>query len=571
MFGSINELGYIRSMDKQGINIARGLTELVANSLDAGASIINFVVEKEHILIVEDGEGMNEDGHKYLWEAQRENHENDESMGVSGFGAKPSTKICSSNQWVTYFSKSDLGEYYKSNTPWNKMIVDGKYTGMISITEMNETEIEYFHKYVKDNGTIIQFPRNEELNEEILKQFTDPKSIHESSQRLDTVFSKFIHTDMIMNHCEKPTPINMKRYHYFSGTNSEYYRRNKFTIKVFKGQLGEHVFVLSLGGNNNKYCKKDGRGFNICQWNDWRASKELHSIDVVCGLRRDDVWFNPSNPKIPGASKQLHNYENEFFEESHDEIKSDLFYPHIIRNSQYIGPLRPLPRLKPSSGRANLKECLKNSLIRTEVSYSVKSSQDNIIDSIIGIQQNKNQLNTSSVPEEFKRLIEECMIQTTDDIVFFMNETENLYNENKEKERIESEKKKKKELMDRYETGEFRSNSREDKRIRTYLGILESVKSDSDNNDSDDTDKDDSDDTDKDDSDDNDDSDKDDNDDSDKDDSDDNDDSDKDDSDDNDDSDDEVILESETYKSLKKYYDLDSVHFISCVQKILSI
>lgn len=548
MFGSINELGYIRSMDKQGINIARGLTELVANSLDAGASIINFFVEKEHILIVEDGNGMNEEGHKYLWEAQRENHENDMSMGVSGFGAKPSTKICSSNQWVTYFSKSNFGDYYKSNAPWNQMITEGKYTGMIEIIEMNETEIEYFHKYVKDNGTIIQFPRNEELNEEILKQFTDPKSIHESSQRLDTVFSKFIHTDIIMKHCEKPAPINMKRYNYFGGTNSEYYRRNKFTIKVFKGQLSEYVFVLSLSGNNNKYCKKDGRGFNICQWNDWRASKELHSIDVVCGLRRDDNWFNPPNPKIPGASKQLHNYENEFFEESHDEIKSDLFYPHIIRNSQYIGPLRPLPRLKPSSGRANLKECIKNSLIRTEVSYSVKSSQDNIIDSIIGIQQNKNQLNTSSVPEEFKRLIEECMIQTTDDIIFFMNETENLYNENKGKERIERENKKKRELKERYERGEFRSNSREDKKTRDYLDIQE-IESDDDESENDYSDNDNSDNSDNNiewENDDN--------------------------SDNNVESDEEVPLEdSETYKSLKEYYDLDKSHFISCVQKILSI
>lgn len=548
MFGSINELGYIRSMDKQGINIARGLTELVANSLDAGASIINFFVEKEHILIVEDGNGMNEEGHKYLWEAQRENHENDMSMGVSGFGAKPSTKICSSNQWVTYFSKSNFGDYYKSNAPWNQMITEGKYTGMIEIIEMNETEIEYFHKYVKDNGTIIQFPRNEELNEEILKQFTDPKSIHESSQRLDTVFSKFIHTDIIMKHCEKPAPINMKRYNYFGGTNSEYYRRNKFTIKVFKGQLSEYVFVLSLSGNNNKYCKKDGRGFNICQWNDWRASKELHSIDVVCGLRRDDNWFNPPNPKIPGASKQLHNYENEFFEESHDEIKSDLFYPHIIRNSQYIGPLRPLPRLKPSSGRANLKECIKNSLIRTEVSYSVKSSQDNIIDSIIGIQQNKNQLNTSSVPEEFKRLIEECMIQTTDDIIFFMNETENLYNENKGKERIERENKKKRELKERYERGEFRSNSREDKKTRDYLDIQE-IESDDDESENDYSDNDNSDNSDNNiewENDDN--------------------------SDNNVESDEEVPLEdSETYKSLKKYYDLDKSHFISCVQKIISI
>ena len=62
-----------------------------------------------------------------------------------------------------------------------------------------------------------------------------------------------------------------------------------------------------------------------------------------------------------------------------------------------------------------MEKVCKNSLIRSELNYEAYSSQDNYIDEIMGIQENKNQLNTYQVPEGLKRIIEDCMIQTADD------------------------------------------------------------------------------------------------------------------------------------------------------------
>ena len=51
-----------------------------------------------------------------LWQAQLENLVMI-NPGVSGFGAKPSTKILSKDSYVIYMSKSQNGVYCKSNVP----------------------------------------------------------------------------------------------------------------------------------------------------------------------------------------------------------------------------------------------------------------------------------------------------------------------------------------------------------------------------------------------------------------------------------------------------------------------
>ena len=61
----------------------------------------------------------------------------DISTGVSGFGAKPSTKKLSKDSTVIYYSKKIDGPYCKSVVPWDKMVKEGKYSGMIEISEMN--------------------------------------------------------------------------------------------------------------------------------------------------------------------------------------------------------------------------------------------------------------------------------------------------------------------------------------------------------------------------------------------------------------------------------------------------
>ena len=158
--GSINESGYVNAMDRKGINHSRALAELFGNSLDSGCtSIIVDVCEDKGISLIDDGEGMDNEKLKFLWESQRENHKNEKTTGVSGFGAKPSTKILSENKKVIYFTKSKKDGFLKSITPWDKIVKKGKYSDMITIDNMNKDDIDYFNKFLEGKtGTIIYIP-----------------------------------------------------------------------------------------------------------------------------------------------------------------------------------------------------------------------------------------------------------------------------------------------------------------------------------------------------------------------------------------------------------------------------
>jgi hypothetical protein len=451
--GGIDEKGYINGMNKKGFDGPRALSELYANGLDAllrfraGGKILAKIT-RDYIYICDDGNGMDISGHEHLWQAQRENHSGDKSTGVSGFGAKPSTKKLSKDTPVTYFSKSNGGLYCKSIAPWDKMVNEGKYTGMIEISEMDDDEIKEFIEIAVrgDRGTVIKFQYTSYLQDEILKQFDSPKSIKESNQRLDCIYSKFSHTVFELEHYENIETKTMKKYNYFAFPDSDYYLRKSFTIGIYEDSRLMIVFAIQEGhGYKHFENKGNGGGWRKYDWTGHHSAKYLGSFELNCGLLKDKEYFDLANPIIPGASKILHDYEKGFFSENDDNVKADLYYPSIIRNSQYIGNLTPLPKLKPSSGRANGKECIKNSHIRTEINYEINSSQDNIIDDIIGIQENKNQLNTHNSPEGLKRIVEDCMIETSNGIWKLFENTVQLDNalklkETQDKMRLEKEK-----------------------------------------------------------------------------------------------------------------------------------
>ena len=65
--------------------------------------------------------------------------------------------------------------FIKSTAPWSKMIELGKYSGMIEIVPMNDSEIDMFKKYLGDQyGTIVRFPFNNSFDNEIENNFTTP-------------------------------------------------------------------------------------------------------------------------------------------------------------------------------------------------------------------------------------------------------------------------------------------------------------------------------------------------------------------------------------------------------------
>jgi len=486
--GAIDERGYVFGMDKKGFNGPRSLSEIIGNCLDAKAIKIYCIIRDEDILITDNGNGMDVENQKYLWAAQRENHKGEKTTGVSGFGAKPSTKVLSQNTEVTFYSKKDDGEYCKSHAPWSDIIKNGKYTGMVNISLMDDKEKEEFKGLLGEGtGTIIKFPKSGFLKEVITTQFNNPRKIKETNQRLDCIYSKFIHSSIYFTDMDEGIKDKqMEMYNYFGAPDHDYYHIKESTIDVLKDHRNDIVFAKVSGETYECYeYTGDGKGKGYRKRGfSSRASRKIGTLRVKSSLRKDKNYFDPSGTKLPGASTKLHAYEEKFFSELEDQVKADLFYPSIMRNDQYIGNLYPLPRLKPSSARADGFSCLKNSLIRTEISYDTTSSQDNVMDEIIGIQENKNQLNTYQIPEELKRLIEDNITDTAKEIWEIMNskiEKNMQENERIRKEKIE------KELKERIERERI-----ERERIQKEKGnedpIPESSDSDSDDDSEDDSD-----------------------------------------------------------------------------------
>jgi len=413
--GSINEAGFINSLKRKGFNINRCLSELIQNMIDAKSKNITIDIGEYFIRLIDDGNGLNLVKLTNMWDTYRENHSEEESGGVSGLGAKPSTLVASKNTEVKLFTKSGNDDYIKAIIPWDKIIEYTTYTGNITFDKMNESEINMFKKYNNKTGTIIQFIYNPELSDAIKQQFKSPKLITDITQRMDCIFSKFPCNIKYINN-EENGEISLRKYGYLNDIHDAYYLKTDNTIIVFRMLNGEIIYAYEESEGTYKYYKKDRSGaYRLTNLVNWREGIEIGTIRVVCGMRKDNNYFNFSKPIIPGASKVLLEYDDSYFE-NEDNIKYDLWHPGVVRNSQYIGPIKSLPRLNPNSGRANGQTCLRCHHIRTSIEYNVNSSQDNIMDEIMGIQENKNQLNSHNMDKGFLRLIEDNMKTTTDKI-----------------------------------------------------------------------------------------------------------------------------------------------------------
>ena len=84
-----------------------------------------------------------------MFDANRENHSGDKSIGVSGIGGIISNYQLSKSDdgipgEVTVFTKNKDGPYTKAIIPWNFIHDNKKYDGTIKIEPMNETEINLF-------------------------------------------------------------------------------------------------------------------------------------------------------------------------------------------------------------------------------------------------------------------------------------------------------------------------------------------------------------------------------------------------------------------------------------------
>jgi len=430
--GSLDERGLINGFDRKGFTYPRCGAELVANICDASATQAFIIVDRDAIRLIDNGFGMNEHGIQNMFATFRENHNNDNSMGVSGLGAKPSIYILSKKNetptTVHMYTHMDGCGYIKACIPFDRIKAEGRYTGMITYDVMNESEVSQFlaERQGSKTGTTIKWVYSETTHQYFEKQFSSDCKKMDMNDRLDCIFGK-TRLNIVYKDFETPDFMPLELYDYFSGERPDYYTGIKEDIIehwidsdnndrfTWENQDKEYEFRIKAKGISTKPEEVKNK-------NGWK--KEGFYL-LKNAMRRDDRLFDEMNPtcaqKISkcektqketktnvygkfSSSNPLSNYEEKFFGGTNEELKSNIGKLHIVRNTQLVACIEMVDGFKISSSRGNADANMKTILHKTELSYYTKSCQDNRMDIAVGIQENKNQ-HSGDLPKGLMRLI----------------------------------------------------------------------------------------------------------------------------------------------------------------------
>jgi len=433
--GDIDERGFINNLDRNGYSIEQCILELMGNSIDAGAKNIIYIINKK-ISIIDDGTGMNINGLENMFSMYRENHNNSKSIGISGIGGKNSLKIAGQNTNVEIFTLTSGGEYLKCSVPWDIIVDTGKYSKMIKTSFMTEDEKnEFFEErknmHLKIRGTTIRFVYNDNLHNSILNNFmSDEDNEIDSFNWCGIIYGKFNDINFKYKHYQKPSEIlEIKKYNYFNCKNNEYYLgKTEYIIEHYRDKKNNDIFLFEedkkimhfpcVGGAKFSRNKQEYKG-------DLNKLIYIGNYKHNIALKFNKEFFDPENPEDPNTTRYNNVYKNTYGKIlKTDKIDGETL---IIRNNQVISSFYPFEKPAKSSSRADWYNYLLINGVKSELEYEVNSSQNNVQDIVIGIQQNKNQYNDKDKPpKQLKRIIAEQRKYKTDELVeYFKNILEN--------------------------------------------------------------------------------------------------------------------------------------------------
>jgi len=430
--GSLDERGLINGFDRKGFTYPRCGAELVANICDASATQAFIIVDRDAIRLIDNGFGMNEHGIQNMFATFRENHNNDNSMGVSGLGAKPSIYILSKKNetptTVHMYTHMDGCGYIKACIPFDRIKAEGRYTGMITYDVMNESEVSQFlaERQGSKTGTTIKWVYSETTHQYFEKQFSPDCKKMDMNDRLDCIFGK-TRLNIVYKDFETPDFIPLELYDYFSGERPDYYTGIKEDIIehwidsdnndrfTWENQEKEYEFRIKAKGISTKpeeVKNKTGwkkEGFYLLKNAMRRDERLFDEINPTCTqkISKCEKTQKETKTNVYGkfsSSNPLSNYEEKFFGGTNEELKSNIGKLHIVRNTQLVACIEIVDGFKISSSRATADANMKTILHKTELSYYTKSCQDNRMDIAVGIQENKNQ-HSGDLPKGLMRLI----------------------------------------------------------------------------------------------------------------------------------------------------------------------
>ena len=431
--GSRNQSGFVNNLDRKGFTISKSLSEVLANSSDAGSTnttIRRIKIEDKYFIRIDDnGKGMDRDTHCHMYDSERENHSKEQTMGVSGIGGLISLYILSKSdnrtpQFSYTYTKSNDGIYSKSYAPWNEIVACGQYDGRITITQMDKEDIDTFNMFnsTRASGTTHIFPYSDAVMNILEQQFSDkPDTELISYPDYFSIIFGCISMDIYLE--KDGLTIKLKKYNYMNGVSPEYY-------------TGKDESVIDIGYDENSILqsvyKENGseqyRGFKNtksrcgtkCTDISFKKFTVIGTVTIENAMRKDDGIFNYEDPAYPNATYYMNKYDKQFFTEDKEKVKTFLSKPSLYRNYQRITEWA-LNGDKASNARGSADSMLKYIYLQTKLSYSTTSTQLNTMDEIMGIQQNKNQ-HQKNFPTHLTRLINELREIKFDEIKKYMNQ-----------------------------------------------------------------------------------------------------------------------------------------------------
>jgi hypothetical protein len=426
--GDIDERGYLAGFRRRGFTPSKALLELIANSTDALAAAgkgvdgwIRFERTPEFIFMHDNGIGMDEEGILKMFSLHHENHATDKSRGVSGVGAKPAMSILSQESLVLLFTQKAGGPPLCVEIPWDEIHRVGRYTGMIRYRPMTSTENEAFGR---DSGTTIRFPSSKLLHLAIRWSMNagDPMD------RPSVVFGRDPYTISYSDFESTSGPTIFPKFDYFGEDDSRFYLGiQRESIDVYRKEDRRNIdpddtssfrLIWTNDGAPMEIVHR-GSGYSkapdtsIAGLHGWAKVGE---IEVLTGLRRDPSIFDEARPVLPrGAAKHATSKKGSGDERppACDKYADSLIgdFPEfkqrtkLVRNGQTIG-LVQLPDVSESSARSSAEAHFRMHLLQCEMRYyPVSSHRNNPLDTLMRIQENKNQHDGDSLPIQLRRLM----------------------------------------------------------------------------------------------------------------------------------------------------------------------
>ena len=461
--GEWNESGLVNSLSRKGFVHNKCGSELIANSADAGATYVKYVIDADSIKLFDNGDGMNLDRFKNMCNAFRANNNNNKSMGVSGIGGTIARRELSKNDsgkctMVITYTKTNTSAL-KAVIPWDEIDKEKVYTGKVKYYQMSQDEIHKFNEDRDSNpsstGTTIVWMYSEQLHNTLLNQFDHNKRLKnlDTFERWDLIFGIKDIGIIFENRRTHAASIRLPKYDYFGLDNSKYYNgKNKELIHHYEDTNKKDRYIWQKEEDEfyeikqtDKICKTVPDIVSIPK--SWCM---IGTYEIYNGMLKDNRIFDESCPYkcLDSATLFLSDYESYMFDINgqKDKIRQDLSLGTIYRNDQLITGME-LEGYNGRTARGGGDSLMKTFLHRTSIRYSVLSTQDNKMDITMGIQENKNQ-HSHKLPKTLERLITYLKKINYENIMQYFEDVKTGYNLQKrlKKEQLEKEQLKKEQL-----------------------------------------------------------------------------------------------------------------------------